>query len=122
MPPFLLLFLALLIPAFLFLLSIRVTKSKTNMSATENSKLKEKGKGKGKEKHQAIKPHALKVPGLVKLSGKRVVLASASPRRKDILATFVCGVGSLVLGLVELMERILLLLLLGYIGDRLGNE
>ena len=40
-------------------------------------------------KHQAIKPHALKVPGLIKLSGKRVVLASASPRRKEILATFV---------------------------------
>ncbi|EJD06812.1 Maf-like protein [Fomitiporia mediterranea MF3/22] len=39
-------------------------------------------------KHQAIKPHALKVPGLVKLSGKRVVLASASPRRKEILANF----------------------------------
>ena len=100
MPPLLLPFLALLIPAFLFLLSIRMTKSKTNMSATENSKLKEKGK----EKHQAIKPHALKVPGLVRLSGKRVVLASASPRRKDILATFVCDLGSLVLGLVELMD------------------
>ena len=40
-------------------------------------------------KHQAVLPHALKVPGLVKLSGKRVVLASASPRRKEILATFV---------------------------------
>ncbi|PAV16490.1 Maf Ham1 [Pyrrhoderma noxium] len=39
-------------------------------------------------KHQAVLPHALKVPGLVKLSGKRVVLASASPRRKEILATF----------------------------------
>ena len=40
-------------------------------------------------KHQAVLPHALKVPGLVKLSGKRVVLASANPRRKEILATFV---------------------------------
>ncbi|KAH8118185.1 Maf-like protein [Phellopilus nigrolimitatus] len=39
-------------------------------------------------KHQAVKPNALKVPGLVKLSGKRVVLASASPRRKEILKTF----------------------------------
>ncbi|THH07382.1 hypothetical protein EW145_g3416 [Phellinidium pouzarii] len=39
-------------------------------------------------KHQSVKPNALKVPGLVKLSGKRVVLASASPRRKEILKTF----------------------------------
>ncbi|KAL5525910.1 hypothetical protein ACEPAG_7248 [Sanghuangporus baumii] len=51
------------------------------MSATVNSKTKPGN-------HQAIKPHALKLPGLIKLSGKRVVLASASPRRKDILATF----------------------------------
>ncbi|KDQ58961.1 hypothetical protein JAAARDRAFT_205959 [Jaapia argillacea MUCL 33604] len=33
-------------------------------------------------------PHALKLPGLSKLSGKRVILASNSPRRKQILETF----------------------------------
>ncbi|VDC04933.1 unnamed protein product [Peniophora sp. CBMAI 1063] len=32
--------------------------------------------------------HALKIPGLNKLHGKRVILASASPRRKQILETF----------------------------------
>lgn len=40
-------------------------------------------------RHQAVLPNALKVPGLTKLHGKRVVLASASPRRKEILKTFV---------------------------------
>jgi hypothetical protein len=40
-------------------------------------------------KHEAVRPNALRVPGLVKLSGKRVVLASNSPRRKEILKTFV---------------------------------
>nr|GAT60334.1 Maf/Ham1-domain-containing protein [Mycena chlorophos] len=33
-------------------------------------------------------PHALKTPTLKKLKDKRIVLASASPRRKDILRTF----------------------------------
>lgn len=33
--------------------------------------------------------HALHVPGINKLAGKRVVLASGSPRRKDILQIFV---------------------------------
>ena len=33
--------------------------------------------------------HALKIPGLNKLHGKRVILASASPRRNQILETFV---------------------------------
>ncbi|KAF7327954.1 Maf/Ham1-domain-containing protein [Mycena kentingensis (nom. inval.)] len=33
-------------------------------------------------------PHALKTPTLERLRGKRIVLASASPRRKDILHTF----------------------------------
>ncbi|KAJ7935623.1 Maf-like protein [Mycena leptocephala] len=32
--------------------------------------------------------HALQTPGIKKLSGKRIVLASASPRRKDILSVF----------------------------------
>ncbi|KAA1467277.1 Maf/Ham1 [Dentipellis sp. KUC8613] len=36
----------------------------------------------------AILPHALRTPGLTKLAGKRVVLASNSPRRKEILETF----------------------------------
>lgn len=38
--------------------------------------------------HNAILPHALPLPAIKKLSGKRVVLASASPRRKDILNMF----------------------------------
>lgn len=42
------------------------------------------------EKRQpAVMAHALKIPGLNKLAGKRVVLASASPRRKEILQTMV---------------------------------
>ena len=39
------------------------------------------------EKH--ILDHALKIPAITKLAGKRVVLASSSPRRKEILQTFV---------------------------------
>ncbi|CAK5270316.1 unnamed protein product [Mycena citricolor] len=35
-----------------------------------------------------ILPTALQTPGIKKLKGKRIVLASASPRRKDILKTF----------------------------------
>lgn len=35
-----------------------------------------------------VLPHALPLPAIKKLTGKRVVLASASPRRKDILKTF----------------------------------
>jgi len=36
----------------------------------------------------ALLPHALHVPGINKLAGKRVVLASNSPRRKEILQIF----------------------------------
>lgn len=36
-----------------------------------------------------VLPHALHIPGINKLAGKRVVLASGSPRRKEILQTFV---------------------------------
>ncbi|KAI0294869.1 Maf/Ham1 [Multifurca ochricompacta] len=36
----------------------------------------------------AILPHALHIPGINKLAGKRVVLASKSPRRKEILQIF----------------------------------
>ena len=36
-----------------------------------------------------VLPHALQLPALKKLVGKRVILASASPRRRDILQTFV---------------------------------
>ena len=39
--------------------------------------------------HNCVLPHALKIPALEKLVGKRVVLASNSPRRKEILRTFV---------------------------------
>ncbi|KIM39188.1 hypothetical protein M413DRAFT_447151 [Hebeloma cylindrosporum] len=35
-----------------------------------------------------ILPHALRVPAIEKLKGKRIVLASNSPRRKEILRTF----------------------------------
>ncbi|KDR78545.1 hypothetical protein GALMADRAFT_243959 [Galerina marginata CBS 339.88] len=35
-----------------------------------------------------ILPHALRIPALEKLKGKRIVLASNSPRRKEILRTF----------------------------------
>jgi len=39
-------------------------------------------------KHQAVLEHALKAPGIEILKGKRVVLASNSPRRKEILKNF----------------------------------
>lgn len=39
--------------------------------------------------HNCVLPHALRVPSLQKLVGKRVVLASNSPRRKEILQIFV---------------------------------
>ncbi|KAF8800277.1 Maf-like protein [Phlegmacium glaucopus] len=35
-----------------------------------------------------ILPHALRIPAIDKLRGKRIVLASNSPRRKEILQTF----------------------------------
>lgn len=35
-----------------------------------------------------ILPHALKVPAIEKMRGKRIVLASNSPRRKEILRTY----------------------------------
>ena len=39
--------------------------------------------------HNCVLPHALRTPALEKLVGKRVVLASNSPRRREILTTFV---------------------------------
>ncbi|KAI0064921.1 Maf/Ham1 [Artomyces pyxidatus] len=36
----------------------------------------------------SVLDHALRIPGVTKLTGKRVILASNSPRRKDILRTF----------------------------------
>ncbi|KAK7454457.1 hypothetical protein VKT23_011213 [Stygiomarasmius scandens] len=38
--------------------------------------------------NQHVLPHALKVPAIKKLVGKRIILASNSPRRKEILQTF----------------------------------
>jgi len=35
-----------------------------------------------------VLPNALHIPGINKLAGKRVILASGSPRRKEILQTF----------------------------------
>ena len=43
----------------------------------------------------AVIPHALHIPGINKLAGKRVVLASGSPRRREILQIFVCLIGPL---------------------------
>ncbi|KAJ3525939.1 hypothetical protein NM688_g8327 [Phlebia brevispora] len=37
--------------------------------------------------HNCLLPHALRVPSFSKLIGKRVILASSSPRRKEILQT-----------------------------------
>ncbi|KIO09550.1 hypothetical protein M404DRAFT_131877 [Pisolithus tinctorius Marx 270] len=37
--------------------------------------------------HNAVLPNALQTPGIERLRNKRVVLASASPRRKEILRT-----------------------------------
>ncbi|KAH9902391.1 Maf/Ham1 [Cubamyces lactineus] len=39
-------------------------------------------------KHNPVLEHALKTPALQKLVGKRVILASNSPRRREILRTF----------------------------------
>jgi len=36
-----------------------------------------------------VLPNALHIPGINKLAGKRVILASGSPRRKEILQIFV---------------------------------
>ena len=44
--------------------------------------------------HNCVLSHALQLPALKKLVGKRVILASASPRRRDILQTFVGTVAS----------------------------
>ncbi|KAI0077807.1 Maf/Ham1 [Panus rudis PR-1116 ss-1] len=38
--------------------------------------------------HNCVLSHALRTPGVNKLVGKRVILASNSPRRKEILRTF----------------------------------
>ena len=40
-------------------------------------------------KHNCVLPHALRVQWLEKLVGKRVILASNSPRRKEIFRTMV---------------------------------
>lgn len=42
-----------------------------------------------KKKKNPVLNHALQTPSIKKLAGKRVVLASASPRRREILRTFV---------------------------------
>lgn len=39
--------------------------------------------------HNAVLPNALNTPGIEKLRNKRIVLASASPRRSEILQTLV---------------------------------
>jgi hypothetical protein len=44
--------------------------------------------------HNAVKPHALPLPGINKMKNKRVILASNSPRRLDILKTYVSSLSS----------------------------
>ena len=56
--------------------------------------------------HNCILPHALKIPALEKLVGKRVVLASNSPRRRDILRTFVGLLGSVWVRSVRLTSLV----------------
>jgi len=48
-----------------------------------------------KKKPECLQSHALNVPWVQTLKGKRVVLASASPRRREILAIFVRPLTSL---------------------------
>ena len=55
-------------------------------------------------KHNCVLPHALRVSALQKLVGKRVILASNSPRRKDILRTIV----GLVLGCTDCFNLMLM--------------
>jgi len=42
-----------------------------------------------KKNSESLQSHALNVPWVQILKGKRIVLASASPRRKEIMAIFV---------------------------------
>jgi len=42
-----------------------------------------------KKKPECLQSHALNVPWVQILKGKRLILASASPRRREILAIFV---------------------------------
>jgi hypothetical protein len=41
------------------------------------------------KERNAVLPNALRIPCMTKMSGKRIVLASASPRRKEVFRTFV---------------------------------
>jgi hypothetical protein len=62
-----------------------------------------RGKGKAMAPNSsstAVLPHALLLPGVNKLTGKRVILASGSPRRQEILRIFVCPMGPLEKALV----------------------
>ena len=67
--------------------------------------------------HNCVLPHALKIPALEKLVGKRVVLASNSPRRRDILRTFVGSVSVPLLRNVRLTEIMLIVA-----GPRTGDR
>ena len=69
-----------------FLIYLAIPSSSPSLTAAPNNKLQE---AMAPKREPAVLPHALRVPGLTKLTGKRVVLASASPRRREILRTFV---------------------------------
>ena len=69
-----------------FLIYLAFSSSSPSLTAAPNNKLQE---AMAPKREPAVLPHALRVPGLTKLTGKRVVLASASPRRREILRTFV---------------------------------
>ena len=55
--------------------------------------------------HNAVLSTALKLPGLNKLYGKRVILASNSPRRREILKTYVRFISALEWKVHDLMDR-----------------
>lgn len=75
----------LFIYLFLYWLKLNIESSSFNIASIFTSQAKTMAP----QTSTAVLPHALHIPGINKLAGKRVVLASSSPRRKDILQIFV---------------------------------